>query len=317
MYKWQRLTDLPYNVETMEFASATVGWRVDELPRDHVGDDKYRLLTTADGGRTWEIIYRTNDLIYKIRYMGEMKSLFALILEEGPQLKRKLCRSDDGGRTWKEVCQLSFSAQGVYFFDDHNGYAWESNTVRATYNAGKTWHLIAKREFDLIMSDELMQIIDHERFIYFIEDKKVFKFNFWEGKKIQFPLPFGFDPEAVISKQSEETVYVLGKSADKWTFLAFENNRLTVNETVPVEESKFSARSFAYGNNVINLVGSIRGAVFVTYYFYRRDADGWHRESISGSDNYHLFAYWGDMMWTQRVSLRRGTRELLFREIVE
>jgi hypothetical protein len=192
-----------------------------------------------------------------------------------------------------------------------------SGLIRATYNAGKTWHLIAKRKFDPMMSAELIQITDHERFIYFIENKKVFGLNFWEGKKIQFPLPFGFDPEAVISKQSEETVYVLGKSADKWTFLAFENNRLTVNETVPVEEKEFFVCSFAHGDNVINLVGTTMGSVFLTYYFYRRDADGWHRETISGSDNYHLFAYWGDMMWTQRVSLRRGTRELLIREVVE
>jgi hypothetical protein len=317
MYKWQRLTDLPYKVKTMDFASATVGWRVDELPRDFVGDHKYRLLTTSDGGRTWNILYRTNERIYKIRYMHEMKSLFALVLEESPELKRKLSRSDDGGRTWKEVCQLSFSAQGVYFFDDYNGYAWSRNKIKATYNAGKTWHLIAKKKIDGLVRYGQMQITGNNRYIYFVEDQKVFGFNFWQGKKIALPLPLGFDPEAVIAKWSEEIVYVLGKLADKWTFLAFEDGRLMLNESVPVEEKEFLLSSFTYGDNVINLVGSTRGDFFVTSYFYRRDVDGWHKESISGSDNYHLFAYWSDKMWTQRVSLRRGTRELLIREVVE
>ena len=322
MYKWKRLADVKYDVKTMDFASATLGWRIEALPWDYAGADnltvyRYRLLKTSDGGRTWNIIFQTNERIYKIRYMYEMKCLYALILEDNSESRRKLCRSSDSGRTWKIVCYLSSPVQGVYFFDEKNGYAWESNNIYGTYDSAETWHRFAKTKFDILENYGQKQIFGKDRFIYYIEDRNVYGFNFWEGKKIELPLPAGFEPEAVITRSSETTVYVIGKKSNKWTFLTFEDTHLTSNESVPVKEKSFDISFFAYGDNVINLVGTTTGAFFNTSYFYRRDSEGWHKESISGSNNYSHFAYWGDNMWAQRVSLRRGTRELLCREVVQ
>jgi hypothetical protein len=322
MYQWERLTDLPYDVKTMEFASAAVGWRVDALPEDHVDGGTQaagscRLLSTANGGKTWNVIYQTNDRIYKIRYMRKMKCLLAIMLEKNPELKRKLYKSTDGGHTWNEVCLFPFPAQGVYFFNEKDGYAWGSNSLYGTYDSAKTWHPIAETRFSTLEHHEQMQIIGKNRSIFFIEHQRVYALNFWDGNKITLPLPVGFEPEAVIAKSSGSKVYVFGKLSDKWTFLEFENNQLILTETVPIKEKEFQVSSFAYGNHVINLVGSTRGAVFLTYYFYRRDTDGWHKESISGTNNYSLFSYWGDNVWTVRVSLRHGTRELFFRNAPE
>jgi hypothetical protein len=322
MYKWKLLADVKYDIETMEFVSATRGWRVEGLPWDFKENDKlavyrYRLSETSDGGKTWNILYQTNDYIYKIRYMHEMKCLYGLMLEDNPELKRKLCKSTDGGRTWMTVCYLQSSVQGVYFFNDKNGYAWGSNSIYGTYDSAQTWHFISKTKFSILEDHEQMQIIGKDRFIYYVEDSKVYGFNFWDGQRIELPLPAGFEPEAVIARSTGTTIYVLGKILSKWTFLTFENTHLILNESVPIEEKNFDTSSFAYGDNVINVVGTTRGDFFLTYYFYHRDSKGWHKESISGSNNYSKFAYWGDYMWAHRVSLRRGTRELLFREVIE
>jgi hypothetical protein len=314
MYKWQLLVDLKDDVESIEFASPTVGWKADYVRSEK---DFSRILKTEDGGKTWRVLYETDESIYKIRYVPEIQTIFALQNKRAkPKYIRSLRKSLDGGHSWKLVCLLSFPAQGVYFFNENNGYAWTSNDIYGTSNKGESWHKFAETKLDFMEDYAGKRIIGKDQFIYYIEDQKVFGFNFWKGVLINLPLPMGFEPVAVTAKPTDTKVAVLCKESSRWNLVEFENGQLLLTEPVPIREKEFRVRTFAYGDTVINLVGITSGSMFNSSHFYLRDKDGWQRESISGSNNYSAFAYCGDYAWAFRVALSRGTRELLFRDIV-
>lgn len=93
---------------------------------------------------------------------------------------------------------------------------------------------------------ESKQIVGNDKSVYFIEDQKVYKFNFWKGEKLHLPLPEELDPEAVI-----------------------------VN---PKKEKEFSPGVFSYGDNLINLIGTTTGSFFNNYHFYIRDTNEWNKK---------------------------------------
>jgi len=328
--KWQILKTFDSEIESLEFVSPVRGWMSDFIPKDK--NDlptgklwaKYkqsinRIQITEDGGKTWKILYQeSSGLIRHLQYMKETGWLLGIkvIACEGQEhpLHFMLYRSKNKGYHWEKVGDLPYSTKGFYFFDEHQGYAWTLGQIFATSNAGNYWQPIAS--MDIIYKKGRISNIGNNQFIYFIENEVVVKLNSWKNSRVVLPLPENFKPQDILANPSQAIVYVIGLQNNKWCLLAYKNDKFISTEALPIQEKEFDVEVFAYGKDLLNLVGSTASSFLKPYYFYVRDKNGWHKESLSGSKNFEQFAYWENHAWAVRIALLQGKRELLRRDMI-
>jgi len=327
IYKWEGLGTFRSEIESLEFISLFKGWMSDFIFNKQKGKIKRfrkyrqsinRIQITEDGGNTWKIIHQSESsgLMRYFQYINSIGWLLSIKVlyheKQHPPLKFILYKSLDEGHKWEKVCDLPYSTKGFYFFDEYNGYAWTLGKIFATSNQGKFWRLIASK--DIIYKKGKSNNIGRDQIVYFIKENNVKGLNPWKNIDIILPLPQDFKPENILTSPVVPTIYVLGISKQGYMLLAYEKDRLISEELVPIKKwQQFKSESFTYGDDILNLVGSVQGSFFKSYYFYIRDERGWHEESLSGCKNFEHFAYWGNNAWAVRISLLKGKRELLWR----
>jgi hypothetical protein len=323
LYQWKVIRRFDNEIASIEFISPLKGWMSDFI-FDNDADSKKslakyrwstnRIQSTEDGGKTWKIIYQSSGLIERLRYMNTLGGLLGIKVWYDDKMKQRplhfmLYKSIDKGYNWEKICDLPYATENFYFVNENNGYAWTLGKIFATSNQGKQWNLIAT--MNIIYRRGKLYNVGKDNFIYFIKNNDAIGMNPWQNRKVTLALPNDFKPKDILANPSQSTVYVLGVATQGWTLLVYKNNELISTELVPLEQAS-NPESFAYGENILNLVGST-SSFFKPYHFYVKNQNGWHTESLSGSKNFEHFAYWGNHAWAIRIALLRGNRELLQR----
>jgi len=324
-YEWEVVGNFRSEIESLEFVSLSKGLMSDFIFNKQKIERfaKYRhsinrIQLTEDAGKTWKIIHQSEScgLMRCFQHINSVGWLLSIKVvydgERHPPLNFMLYKSVNEGYNWEKVCDLPYSTKGFYFFDEYNGYAWTFGKIFATSNQGKFWKLVAST--DIFYKKGKSNNIGKDQVIYYIKGNNINGLNPWRNIDITLHLPEDFKPENILASPILPIIYVLGGSSQGCMILTYEKNRLVSEEFVPIKEClQFKSECFVSGGDLLNLVGSVQGSFFKSYYFYVRDKDGWHEESISGSKNFEHFAYWGNAAWAVRISLLYGRREIVKR----
>lgn len=330
LYQWKVIETFDNEIVSIEFASPVKGWMSELLVEKTVKTEMWeeykkganRIQLTEDGGKTWQVIYEsTGSLIEQLQYMDSTGWLLGVksVYQEGqPHPNFMLFRSMNEGSYWEKFCELPVphAVRGFHFFDEHKGYIWTLKKIFFTSNSGKQWKLITS-EANISYKGRVYNV-GQEQMIYFIANKKkeIKGINPWERKKVNFFLPNDVKAESILANPSQSMVYVIVKTSNKEIkILGYEHNQLIFKENIPIKKQDIIIQSFAYGEDLINLVGSTE-AFFKSYYFYVRDQESWHEESIPGKKNFEHFIYWKNHAWAVRIALLKGHRELLQRQVL-
>jgi photosystem II stability/assembly factor-like uncharacterized protein len=128
-----------FNLQRVQFANATQGWAVGGWVRDKrvaICGGMGIILTTADGGRTWQTQWRGKgpwfyDLCFVSPAVGYVCGGYGVVL-----------KTTDGGRTWHGALATGTNdwLHGIHFVDERRGWAVGANeTVLHTRDGGQTW----------------------------------------------------------------------------------------------------------------------------------------------------------------------------------
>jgi photosystem II stability/assembly factor-like uncharacterized protein len=105
------------------------------------------VLRTADGGKTWKPVYRSErpfELTWKCAFPTE-KTGYVTVQNYDPDeavIKRVVAKTEDGGATWKELALVDDHKEqefGVGFLDDKTGWVGGYRTGFFTRDGGATW----------------------------------------------------------------------------------------------------------------------------------------------------------------------------------
>jgi photosystem II stability/assembly factor-like uncharacterized protein len=147
--KWKVLkipTDqLNLTVHDIVFVSDNVGWVL-------VGDNVYQ---TLDGGESWRLQSpsQSRPVISSLFFLDEnngwaagYSNIFVENVRSADEIKGKILRTSDGGRTWSEVWVNTSEKQYYYvhFSDQIHGWLISADKVYRTNNAGRSWGIVYK-----------------------------------------------------------------------------------------------------------------------------------------------------------------------------
>jgi len=105
------------------------------------------IIKTSDGGETWDILYKSSEVLYNIFIVGE--ELIWVIGGEGTILHSKDC-----GDTWQnQECNTVGALQGIWFINDSCGWITGSSRIYYTNNGGDNWQLIYSNNLVIYLSD--------------------------------------------------------------------------------------------------------------------------------------------------------------------
>ncbi|MDY6993192.1 MAG: hypothetical protein SVR94_11390 [Pseudomonadota bacterium] len=324
LYEWEMIKTFDNKIISIEFRSALKGWlselQVEQTAKTAMWAEYQqgtnRIQLTEDGGKTWRVIYEAkSSLIEQLHYMDSKDWLLGVksVYQQGqPRPHFKLYKSMDKGSHWEKFCELpvAHAIRGFHFFDANRGYMWTLKKIFFTSTAGKQWQLITSQA-DIAYTGNVYNV-GSEQMIYFIthQKKQIRGINPWEKKIVNFSLPDYVEVESILAHPSQSLVYVIVKTPSKEiNLLAYDNNQLILKENIPINKPEITIQAFAYRDDLINLVVSTL-SFFKPYYFYVRDQQGWHQESISGKKNFEHFVYWKNHAWAVRIALLKGHREL-------
>ena len=330
LYFGEIINSFHHEMVSLEFSSPVKGWlsevvvKTEDLQEDRAEYTKgvNRIQQTTDGGKTWRMIYESpRTLIKQLHYMNGTNELWGVksVYQKGQFRPHfMLYKSPDEGVHWDKVCELPvpYAIDGFTFFDEPHGYVWTLTKIFATSTGGKQWQLLTPA-INPPSNEELINPIGPDQFMYFItrQIQEVKGINPWKKQELNLELPDLFEPQNVLADPAHPTVYVIGQIAAQWQLLGYEQEQLSSQETVPIRERDFMIDVFAYGDNVINLVGLTTRSFLSSYYFYVRDVNGWHKEHPSGKKGFEHMVYWGNHAWAIRIALLKGYRELWRRRL--
>ena len=107
-------------------------------------DDRWIVLSTADGGTTWVTRYRGTrhaELGWKVTFSSARVGYVSIQpFHDGA---RYFLKTTDGGNTWhdKVFTTDDYDAQGIGFVTDTHGWIGGRGTgTYETYDGGETWH---------------------------------------------------------------------------------------------------------------------------------------------------------------------------------
>lgn len=109
---------------------------------------KAEILSTVDGGNTWQVCYRSTradtDEVWKI-FFPSRDTGYASIEYQAlvtPTTKRYFVKTTDGGKTWNEMPFISsYDEEGIGFINDTTGWIGGDGCMPTyiTSDGGKTW----------------------------------------------------------------------------------------------------------------------------------------------------------------------------------
>jgi len=109
---------------------------------------KAQILSTVDGGATWQVAYRSTradtDEVWKVFFASRNIAYGAIEYQPNvfTSTARYYIKSTDGGRTWTEHSFISnYDEEGVGFINDTVGWIGGDDYFKTyiTYNGGTTW----------------------------------------------------------------------------------------------------------------------------------------------------------------------------------
>jgi len=110
---------------------------------------KAQILSTTDGGNTWQVCYRStradSDEVWKIFFPSRDTGYGAIEYQNSTQtnVKRYLVKTVDGGKTWKEYPFIDYyDEEGIGFINDTIGWIGGDNQLSTyiTFDGGNTWN---------------------------------------------------------------------------------------------------------------------------------------------------------------------------------
>lgn len=127
------------------------------------------ILTTQDGGKTWEKVYQSNrpyETTWKVSFPTREIG-YVSIQSYNPDInvkQQRIAKTTDGGKTWHElnVCEDAQARQfGIGFIDENHGYLGTMRTGYETKDGGNTWSTI-----DMGMACNKIRFYKNEKGIY-------------------------------------------------------------------------------------------------------------------------------------------------------
>lgn len=114
----------------------------EELDKTHA-----LILTTADGGKTWEKRYeskRPYEITWKCSFPGRNTGYVTVQSYDTSRTasQRYVAKTTDGGKTWKEIPLVKDKGVrefGIAFTDDSNGWVGAMPQGFVTHDGGRTW----------------------------------------------------------------------------------------------------------------------------------------------------------------------------------
>ncbi len=130
----------------------------------------YDLITSKDGGETWELSDEEVNLIFKIQYLP---SGMILVLDQDFGLK-----SSDGGQSWEHFSMPGTNISSGHFTSEMNGWVqyggFNNNQVWVTTDGGDSWNLRDTLKFPIIsqihMLNDLTGFLASRDFVYKTSD---------------------------------------------------------------------------------------------------------------------------------------------------
>lgn len=116
-----------------------------------VVESRARILTTSDGGRTWQSAYtsdRPYELTWKIAFPSRRVG-YVTVQSYDPDTTRRarfVARTNDGGRTWRElplILDHRVREFGVAFADERHGWVGAMPGGFETADGGRTWKRVS------------------------------------------------------------------------------------------------------------------------------------------------------------------------------
>src|SRR5688572_2703540 len=126
----------------------------------------YDLISSKNGGETWELSDEDVNLIHKIQYLP---SGMILVLDQDFGLK-----SSDGGQSWEHFSMPGTNISAGHFTSEMNGWVqyggFNNNQVWVTGDGGDTWNLRDTLKFPIIsqiyMQNDLTGFLASRDFVY-------------------------------------------------------------------------------------------------------------------------------------------------------
>lgn len=148
-WRSQDLSEHTGAILDIRFLDANVGF-IAGASDSNIGQSRARILRTADGGRTWKVVYeskRTAEIIWKLSFpSGRVGYGSVQNYDPDPAAdQRWVARTSDGGRTWREhpiLKEKTFQQFGVGFVDERRGWIGGSTGGVETLDGGRTWRKV-------------------------------------------------------------------------------------------------------------------------------------------------------------------------------
>ncbi|HQX45487.1 MAG TPA: YCF48-related protein [Saprospiraceae bacterium] len=126
----------------------------------------YDLITSKDGGESWQLSNEEVSLIYKIQYLA---SGIIIVLDQDFGLK-----SVDGGQSWEKILMPGTNISAGHFTSEMNGWVqyggFNNNQVWVTENGGDSWNLRDTIKFPIIseiyMQNDLSGFLASRDYVY-------------------------------------------------------------------------------------------------------------------------------------------------------
>lgn len=118
---------------------------------------KREIIKSADGGKTWQVLSRSNYEKLKFFLDGSPDFFFANKLQGWISGSDQTWQTEDGGETWEKVFDKQTNA--MFFHDDQNGWMSLDNGDKPknyqTRDGGKTWQPCRSKTEKVRISDKI------------------------------------------------------------------------------------------------------------------------------------------------------------------
>lgn len=145
------------------FLNKQVGWAV----------CKETLYATLDGGKNWKVLNRAEmNFSVQLTFANESQG-WAIRNEWAGQHGHLALRTEDGGRTWREVLRLESPILGVAITANNVSVVrsrWDN--IRQTSDNGKTWKIL-----DFSKSDGYLNLIEGLQGFFFVTENEAWGYG--------------------------------------------------------------------------------------------------------------------------------------------
>lgn len=113
-----------------------------------------RILSTNDGGVTWEPLILIEKTVTEIIFTSETTGFIGASDGTDFSTQTSILKTEDGGVTWREVFSglTYFGFLDIQFVNPNIGYAVYSEQVFVTTDAGETWNLFLDRSINHLVT---------------------------------------------------------------------------------------------------------------------------------------------------------------------